>query len=98
MLFHTDKAGRSRIVQNIGISLVICTDVYNKVRNERLSFHALRLMYNITAIGEVLGNRKPVCVRSQDIALIFSRCVIAACTGKIDLEYSTLLRLLNDPF
>jgi hypothetical protein len=55
-------------------------------------------MYNITAIGEVLGNRKPVCVRSQDIALIFSRCVIAACTGKIDLEYSTLLRLLNDPF
>ena len=98
MLLDTDKARLCRIVQDIGIGLVIGADVYNKIRDERLPFHALSLMHNITPIGEVPGNRKPVCVRSQDITFSFPCRIIAACAGKIDLEHSAFLRLLNDAF
>ena len=97
VLFYTDKAGLGCIVQNIGIGLVICTDVNDKVRDKCLAFHALSLMYDITAIREILGNSKSVCIRSQNIAFVFSCRIIAACTGKINLEFGAFLRLLNNP-
>ena len=98
MLFYTDKAGLCYIVQDIRIGLIICTDIYNEIRNKCLSFLPLCLVYHVTSIRKILRSSKPVCICNQYIAFVLPCRIKASCTGKVNLEFGAFLRFFDNSF